>query len=207
VRESQNKNLIGTYRLKGEKEQVMLIKRRTGIEIPSSEITPKHLYLSRRQFMKGLGGLAATSLLAACGIAEQSSTDTQSQEGSSTDRGSQQQVSAQTDELGDALTSYQDVTHYNNYYEFSLDKEGVADAAKEFNTSPWEIEVGGMVRNPGTYDLSDLLTKFEQEERIYRLRCVEAWSMVIPWLGFKLSDLIKQFEPTSKAKYVFFETL
>lgn len=185
----------------------MLIKRRTGIEIPSSEITPKHLYLSRRQFMKGLGGLAATSLLAACGTAKQSSTDTQSQEGSSTDTGSQQQVSAQTDELGDALTSYQDVTHYNNYYEFSLDKEGVADAAKEFNTSPWEIEVGGMVRNPGTYDLSDLLTKFDQEERIYRLRCVEAWSMVIPWQGFSLAKLLQEVEPTSEAKYVRFETL
>jgi sulfoxide reductase catalytic subunit YedY len=111
------------------------------------------------------------------------------------------------DELGDPLTSLEAITNYNNYYEFSLDKQAVAAKARDFITSPWEVEVGGLVHKPQTFDVDDLLARFSQEERIYRMRCVEGWSMVIPWQGFRLADLLKEVEPMSKAKYVRFETL
>lgn len=185
----------------------MLIKKRTGIEIPSSEITPEHIYASRRQFMKGATFVAAGSLLAACApkgfnAAPQGAApvfeDTDLTSGT---------VSTTTDELGDPLNSYEDITTYNNYYEFSTDKDAPAKLSKNFPTSPWQVEVGGLVRNPGIYDIEELRTKFDQEERIYRLRCVEAWSMVIPWMGFPLSKLLNEVEPTADAKFVRFETL
>jgi sulfoxide reductase catalytic subunit YedY len=115
--------------------------------------------------------------------------------------------SNKTDELGDPVNSYNDITHYNNYYEFSTDKESVAYLSEEFTTRPWSVEVYGLVNKPKTYGIDDLLKKFPQEERIYRLRCVEAWSMVIPWTGFPLASLLKEVEPTSKAKFVRFETV
>ncbi len=104
------------------------------------------------------------------------------------------------------MTSYQDVTHYNNYYEFSTNKEAVAKLAEDFPTSPWSVEVSGLVSNPRTYSIEDF-QKFEPEERIYRLRCVEAWSMVIPWIGFPLRKLLEEVQPTGEAKYVQFTTL
>jgi sulfoxide reductase catalytic subunit YedY len=112
-----------------------------------------------------------------------------------------------TDELGDPLTEHEAVTNYNNFYEFGMDKGDPARNSKGFVTSPWTIEVGGLVNQPKTYGIEDLMRKFAQEERIYRLRCVEAWSMVIPWLGFPLAKLLQEVEPTSDAKYVRFETL
>jgi sulfoxide reductase catalytic subunit YedY len=111
-----------------------------------------------------------------------------------------------TDELGQGLTSFDAITNYNNFYEFTTRKERVAELSREFRTSPWQVEVGGLVHKPRTYDMDDLL-KFTQEERIYRLRCVEAWSMVIPWIGFPMAKLLKEVEPTANAKYVRFETL
>jgi len=174
----------------------MLVKKRTGIEIPQFEITPKQLYLSRRQFMKGGAALAATALLASCRPSEPTSEV-------EADLG---RVSATTDELGDPLTEYRHVTNYCNYYEFTTDKESVAARAANLSTSPWQVEVGGLVNNPKVYDIDDL-RKFELEERIYRLRCVEGWSMVIPWVGFPLSALLAEVEPSSNAKYVRFETL
>ena len=111
-----------------------------------------------------------------------------------------------SDELGDPLTEYDAIKNYTNFYEFTVDKEGVAKLAQDFQTSPWEVTVGGLVNNPKTYSLDDL-RKFEAEERIYRMRCVEAWSMVIPWVGFPLHKLLDEIEPTSEAKYVRFETL
>ncbi|MBI1877548.1 MAG: protein-methionine-sulfoxide reductase catalytic subunit MsrP [Chloroflexi bacterium] len=171
------------------------------IKIRSSEITPEHIYLSRRKFMLGIGALAASSaLLAACGTqgsaAKQSETNP-----------NDLKVSATADELGDVLTPFEAVTNYNNYYEFSTSKEAVASLSQGFKTSPWTIEVGGQVNKPATYGFEDLLKKFTQQEHIYRLRCVEAWSMVIPWMGFPLAELLKEVEPTSQAKYVRFETL
>ena len=169
-------------------------------KIKSSEITPEQIYLSRRRFMVGIGALAASSLaLAACGV-QSTSTGQEIDEDSL-------QVSADTDELGDSLNTFEEVTNFNNFYEFTTDKQKVAALAQDFQTSPWTVEVGGLVNKPGTYDIDDLRRKFTQEERIYRLRCVEGWSMVIPWLGFPLAQLLKEAEPTSNAKYVRFETI
>jgi sulfoxide reductase catalytic subunit YedY len=107
----------------------------------------------------------------------------------------------------ETLTPYDDIKRYNNFYEFGTDKEDPARYADALSTDPWSITVEGEVEKPGTYHLEDLLAKVDLEERIYRLRCVEAWSMVVPWIGFPLADLIKQFQPTSKANYIEFETL
>jgi methionine sulfoxide reductase catalytic subunit len=170
-------------------------------KIPASEITPEHVYLNRRQFMQAAGVAAAGTLLAACAAQPDPLA-----EPAATEAGPAPAAMAAEDELGDPLNTYDDITNYNNFYEFSTDKAAVAVLAKNFPTSPWQVEVGGLVNNPKVYDFDDLL-KFGQEERIYRLRCVEAWSMVIPWLGFPLSKLLSEVEPTSAAKYVRFETL
>jgi sulfoxide reductase catalytic subunit YedY len=111
---------------------------------------------------------------------------------------------ATSDELGDPLNSFEEITNYNNYYEFSQDKERVAPMSTDFTTFPWQVEVTGLVNKPTTFAIEDLIKNLTQEERIYRLRCVEAWSMVIPWVGFSLAALLKQVEPTSAAKFVHF---
>lgn len=183
----------------------MLIKRKKRNEIPSSEITPQHMYAARRQFMKGAAALSAGALLAACRPERpELSGRAPSENVAESDADA---FAGVTDELGNPLNKYQDIITYNNYYEFSTDKAAVSLLSGNFKTSPWQVEVSGLVSNPGTYDMDDLLTKFDQEERIYRLRCVEAWSMVIPWQGFPLSKLLKAVEPTSAAKYVRFQTL
>lgn len=173
-------------------------------KIPSSEITPEHIYLSRRSFMVGVGALAAGAALAACGAQPSASS---SSAAPSATAGPPPKAQGTADELGAPLNSYDDITHYNNYYEFTTDKEGVADLAKNFKTSPWTVAVGGLVRNPKTYAVEDLRKLFDEEERIYRLRCIERWSMVIPWLGFPLHKLLKAVEPTAEAKYVRFESV
>ncbi len=109
--------------------------------------------------------------------------------------------------MNEPETSLENITHYNNFYEFSTDKEGVAPAAASFTTSGWQVSVEGLVRKPKVFDLEDLLKVSPPEERIYRMRCVEAWSMVIPWAGFSLSKLLDAVEPLNSAKYVAFETL
>ena len=165
------------------------------VPVKSSEITPESLYLSRRTFLKSLGILSAGALVAAaCG----SST------GEAQTSPTNLKVSATTDELGDPLNAYDAITHYNNYYEFSTDKRQVANLVGDFKTSPWDVVVGGLVNKPQTFGLEDLLKKFPQEERVYRLRCVEAWSMVIPWNGFPLSKLLQAVEPSSEARFVRF---
>src|SRR3990172_724209 len=176
------------------------------IKIQSSEITPEDVYLNRRQFMK-VSGLALGMLaLTACGVG--SNTDTpEITEGASVASTDTPMPGKTTDELGDSLTTFEDITHYNNYYEFSVDKEAVAGKSEGFATRPWTVEVGGLVNKPKTYGIEEILDKFPREERIYRLRCVEAWSMVIPWLGFPIHKLLAEVEPTSAAKYVRFETL
>jgi len=118
---------------------------------------------------------------------------------------------AQTNDSGfrvaESQTSAQDITHYNNFYEFSTSKEGVAPASAHFETKGWQVSVEGLVRKPKVFDLDDLLKISAPEERIYRMRCVEGWSMVIPWVGFSLSKLLNLVEPLGNAKYVAFETL
>ncbi len=165
-------------------------------KIDPSEITPKSLYLSRRQFIGSAGAVAVGALaLAACKGNLPNATETQPS-----------YTGATTDELGSPINSYQDITNYNNYYEFSTDKTAVADLAANFPISPWSIEVSGMVSNPKTYTIDDL-QKFKPETRIYRLRCVEAWSMVIPWIGFPLNRLLDEVQPTSEATYVMFTAI
>ena len=166
------------------------------VKIDPSEITPKKLYLSRRQFIGSTGAVLAGALsLAACGGKLPSTTlEAPSYSGPT------------TDELGAPLTSFQDITNYNNYYEFSTDKAAVAELVTHFPTSPWSIEVTGLVDNPKTYKIEDL-QNFEPEDRIYRLRCVEAWSMVIPWTGFPLHKLLDDVKPTSQATYVKFTSI
>jgi sulfoxide reductase catalytic subunit YedY len=174
------------------------------MKIRSSEITSERAYLSRRDFLKGVGATAAGSiLLAACAPAAskpQSGT-------TSSAPATPAEANAMTDELGAPATSFDAITNYNNYYEFSTEKETVARLSNNLVTAPWTVAVGGLVNNPKTYGVEDLLAKFTQEERIYRLRCVEGWSMVIPWLGFPLAGVLREVDPTSDAKYVRFETL
>ncbi|MCB9419369.1 MAG: protein-methionine-sulfoxide reductase catalytic subunit MsrP [Ardenticatenaceae bacterium] len=189
----------------------MLIKKQTGIEIPSSEITPEHIYRTRRQFMKSAVALAGGVLLASCApraeeTAMEESTAVPPTTTPKTEPATTTAARATADELGDPLNTFEQITNYNNYYEFTTDKEEVAKLAKDFPTSPWQIEVGGMVNKPQTFSIDDLRA-FEQEERIYRLRCVEAWSMIIPWMGFPLAKLLQAVEPTADAKYVRFETI
>jgi sulfoxide reductase catalytic subunit YedY len=178
-------------------------------KIKSSEITPEHIYLSRRKFMVGIGALAASSaVLTACGGLDNASVpESPASSGEVEAELEVVETGGQTDELGDETTSFEAITNFNNFYEFTTDKEGVAGLSQGFKTSPWSVDVGGLVNNPKTYDIDDLRTKFAQEERIYRLRCVEGWSMVIPWMGFPLAEILKEVEPTAKAKYVRFESV
>lgn len=164
--------------------------------VRSYEITPKETYLSRRDFIKAAGVVAGSAALAACAPAEEETAAAPAQT-----------FPTLSDELGDPANGYEEITTYNNYYEFSTNKEAVAPLAKDFTPSPWAVEVTGMVSKPKTFGIEDLLTMFPQEDRIYRLRCVEAWSMVIPWNGFPLASLLKAVEPTMDAKYVRFETV
>lgn len=163
--------------------------------IPSSEITPKQTYLSRRDFMKAAGVIAGSVALVACTTPAMKTTP------------SGTNIATPASPIGDVPNTFDEITNYNNYYEFTTDKQGVANLAKDFKTSPWDVEVSGMVNKPGKFSVDDLVKKYPPEERIYRLRCVEAWSMVIPWLGFPLAQLLKDVEPDSSAKYVRFETV
>ena len=160
-------------------------------KIKSSEITPEHLYLSRRKFIAGVGALAASTLFLNACAAPSTSPDTSPSAGATPD----------------TPTPLNSVLNYNNYYEFTTSKNEVAYLARNFKVAPWTVEVGGLVNKPQTFAIEDLLKKFPPAEHVYRLRCVEAWSMVIPWLGFSLANLLKEVEPTSAAKYVRFEAL
>jgi sulfoxide reductase catalytic subunit YedY len=167
------------------------------VQVKSSEITPYSQYLSRRDFLRAAGIVSASALLASCAP----------RQGTAAPATTEPVLPTKNDEYGDPTNSFDDITHYNNYYEFTTDKAGVAPLSQDFKPSPWTVEVYGLVKNAKTYGIEDLLSKFTQEERIYRLRCVEAWSMVIPWTGFTLSSLLKEVEPTSRAKFVRFETV
>ena len=169
--------------------------------IPSSEITSESAWLKRREFIgrTALGAAAVAGLRApfAQALAAESPLDfrpavTEGGKGFHTD---------------ESLTPYEDVTRYNNFYEFGTGKGDPARHAHNMQTDPWTLKVDGEVGKPGQLGLEDIQSGFDLEERIYRLRCVEAWSMVVPWVGYSLADLLKRFEPTSKAKYVKFYTL
>lgn len=166
--------------------------------IRSSEITPESLYLSRRALFGGIGALGAGLVLSACGLNVPSNRPGQAVAPDDT---------TPRDELGDPANSFKQITNYNNFYEFTTDKEAVARRAAGFVTHSWTVEVTGMVHKPRIFAIEDILSMFDQEERIYRLRCVEGWSMVIPWQGFPLHKLLTIVEPTAQAQFVRFETL
>src|SRR5438067_8704149 len=179
----------------------VLIKK--AADVASSEITSKSLYVQRRQFLRGAMG-AAGALVLGGEAARQIVWPEQVALAGGNIEGIQKSPLSTT---GEKLTPLKDITNYNNYYEFSTDKYQPAGLAKDFKTRPWTISVEGLIKNKKTYDLDSLLKLSAQEERVYRLRCVEGWSMVIPWVGFPLSVLINKAEPLSKAKYVEFTTV
>ena len=170
----------------------MLIKK--GGEIPSSEITPKETYLNRRKFLAAAGALAGGAAIA--GIA-----------GPLLDAGTKINAVKGAFSTDEKPTPYKDITTYNNFYEFGVDKGDPARNAGSLRTRPWTVQVEGAVSKPRKYGIDDILKLAPAEDRVYRHRCVEGWSMVIPWVGFPLNALIKQVEPTSKAKFVQFVTL
>jgi sulfoxide reductase catalytic subunit YedY len=169
----------------------MLIRKPS--EIPSSEITPEDQYINRRSFMKAAGVVAA---VAATGLI-----------GKELLAGGGEGESVVESAQEDPLTPYRDVTTYNNFYEFGTDKGDPARNAGSLRVSPWSIRVDGHVEKPATYALEDFVRPHTIQERVYRLRCVEGWSMVIPWMGFPLADLIRQVAPTSRARFLEFTTL
>ena len=159
--------------------------------IPSSEITPRDLFYGRRKFMQLAGGVSLAALLPRSVRAGEKLADAKK--------------SLYT--VSEALTPYEDVTRYNNFYEFGTSKEDPAINAVSLKTRPWTVTVEGEVNKPRVFDIEELLKMAPLEERIYRMRCVEAWSMVVPWVGFPLAELIKQVEPTGNAKFVEFISL
>ena len=184
----------------------MLVKKHE--EIKSSEITDKSTYLNRRLFMRTavLAGTATASTLIYRKLNPPPLENAKGDRLETTRQPADNQAVAQGYKVNEKLTPLADITNYNNFYEFDSSKAGVAYAAKGFVTRPWTVTVGGLVNKPTTFDIDQLL-KFQLEERIYRLRCVEGWSMVIPWIGFPLNKLLEKVEPTAQAKYVAFETL
>jgi sulfoxide reductase catalytic subunit YedY len=177
-------------------------------DIKSSEITDKKVYLNRRLFVRG-AALVATTAATGLLYRKLNPPTVEKPEGEKLANITQTPVAdsqRQGFTVNEKLTSIEDITNYNNFYEFSTDKRSVASESKGFVTKPWTISVEGLVNKPKTFDLDELL-KFPQEDRVYRLRCVEGWSMVIPWVGFPLAALLAKVEPTAQAKYVAFQTL
>ena len=184
----------------------MLIRR--SVDIQSSEITDEKLYLRRREFMRLAGGAAvaaaAAPLVAACSRDYGGTSAAALAAGGQTPLSGIKEKVVTTDEQ---LNSFEDITSYNNFYEFGLGKDDPQRYAGRMTTSPWKVKIDGHCSKPAEYLLDDLIRPFQLEERIYRLRCVEAWSMVIPWVGIPLSSVLRRAEPTSKATFVEFTTL
>jgi methionine sulfoxide reductase catalytic subunit len=178
----------------------MLIK--TAPDLRPSEVTPKALYLRRREFIRGAGGVvAATAAAMAVGATHlDAAQNPNAYKFPSLKKGSPFDTT-------ETINSYKDITTYNNFYEFGLDKGDPARYAHSLKPTPWSVNVEGHCAKPGKYDVRDIVSWFPLEERIYRMRCVEAWSMVIPWVGFPLADLVKRFQPTAKAQFIEFKTL
>jgi sulfoxide reductase catalytic subunit YedY len=179
----------------------MLIKRAP--DIPSSEITDKKVYLNRRAFMRGAAGTAAA---AAAGLLGTRTVEAQRSEPAPHGR-QLENVKSSPFSTTESKNSWTQITTYNNYLELGSDKDSPAYFANRLKPAPWSVAVGGECAKPAVWNVEDILKGQTLEERIYRLRCVEAWSMVIPWVGFPLADFIKRCEPTSQAKFVEFTTL
>jgi sulfoxide reductase catalytic subunit YedY len=165
-------------------------------ELKESDVTPEQAFRQRRQLLKAAAAAGVGAALPAYALVDPQGTGAPIANLKDTPYGK-----------GLPLTPYEDVTGYNNFYEFGTGKSDPASNAGSFKTRPWTVRVDGECEQPGEIGIEDILGKIPQEERIYRLRCVEAWGMVVPWDGFSLSALLKRFKPTSKARYVAFETL
>jgi sulfoxide reductase catalytic subunit YedY len=172
----------------------MLIKLPRPWDMRSSDITDESIYVNRRSFIKTGVGLAGAALAATAPLAEAGSA--------------QNTLAAKKGPFStsEPLNSFEDVTGYNNFYEFGLDKADPARHAGKMTVKPWSVKIDGLCNKPGELPLEDLLRPHALEERTYRLRCVEAWSMVVPWVGFPVADLLKRFEPKPEAKFVTFTT-
>ncbi|KAB2310087.1 protein-methionine-sulfoxide reductase catalytic subunit MsrP [Betaproteobacteria bacterium SCN2] len=162
-------------------------------DIPASEITPREVYLKRRQFMAGIAALAVSPAFAAAAPPVRGARLAGVKPGRFSTR--------------EAQTPYESVTTYNNFYEFGTGKFDPAENAHTLKTRPWTVSVEGEIKRPRLYDIDELLKLAPLEERVYRLRCVEGWSMVIPWVGFPLAELIRRVEPSGNARFVEFHTL
>lgn len=174
----------------------MFIKQHPSWSVPESEVTPESIYLNRRKFMTG--AIASAAALSIPGLVRAEDA----RPGTVLDYKAAPQFST-----GEKPAPYDAITTYNNFYEFGTGKQDPSRYASEMSVDPWSVEVEGECANPGKYALEDLLKPHQYQERIYRLRCVEAWSMVIPWVGVPLAEVIKRLEPNSDAKFVYFETL
>ncbi len=185
----------------------MLIRRPT--DILPSEITDEQVYLSRRSFMKSTAAAVAVGAVPSLfSVSAHSAKENASRIAWANKMGGQ--ISSATQgafTTTEEMTPYDDVLRYNNFYEFGTSKSDPSENSDSLDIQPWKVKVEGACAKPGNYDLEDLLKESQLEERIYRIRCVEAWSMVIPWVGIPLAMLLKKFEPTMDAKYVAFETL
>lgn len=178
----------------------MLIRLKTSADIPSSEITDEKVYLRRREFMKQAGGIALGAATASLWPGSPAEDLASAQTPLSS-------VAKSPLSTTEKQNSIEDITSYNNFYEFGIDKADPARNAGKLTVKPWTIKVDGLVEKPADYALDDVIKPHALEERIYRLRCVEAWSMVIPWVGFPLGDFIKRVNPKPEAKFVAFTTL
>jgi sulfoxide reductase catalytic subunit YedY len=177
----------------------MLIKKAE--DIRSSEITPKSLYMNRRKFLAG-AAIAGAAAVTGLGVREFVAPYTSALAGSKIDGIKKSPLSTT-----ETITPYKDVTNYNNYYEFSTEKDGPAQLAKKFRVRPWKVKIDGLVDKKQELDIDAILKFAPPEERIYRHRCVEGWSIVVPWVGYSLSELVKRVNPSSKAKFVEFTTI
>lgn len=185
----------------------MQIKIKKASDLNESQVTDESVYLNRRQFMKG----AALSVTAMTGASQvfaglQSGNTILPPQSLASAFSTIKETSYKVGEK-EMIAPFDVATSYNNFYEFGYGKSDPSQKSKQFKTSPWSITVEGEADNVGVFDLEDIIKQQQLEERIYRLRCVEAWSMVIPWVGIPLADVLKRFKPNSKAKYVYFETL
>jgi sulfoxide reductase catalytic subunit YedY len=177
----------------------MLIKQ--AADVRSSEITPKRLYLDRRQFLAGTAGLGAAAL------AGEWLRDVIEPQAVASANAKIEGIRTSPFSTTEKITPYKDVTNYNNYYEFSTDKYEPAGLARDLRTQPWSVKIDGLVKNKQTLDVDTIIKLAPPEERIYRHRCVEGWSIVVPWIGFSLSVLVSKAEPLGSAKFLEFTSL
>ncbi|MCM2129735.1 protein-methionine-sulfoxide reductase catalytic subunit MsrP [Larsenimonas rhizosphaerae] len=189
----------------------MLIRSRRPQDPTENDVTPEAMYRNRRWFMGAMGGLGLAAALPGTAWAKPPWKDVTPAEAPAWFAAMKENVAwdavVPEDQSVDKTTPFKDATSYNNFFEFGTDKSDPANRAGQLTTEPWTVMIDGEVNNPGKLSLEALMTPSRLEERIYRLRCVEAWSMVIPWLGIPLADVIRRADPTGEARYVRFETL